>query len=255
MTTQNTYNTLVNTGLGSPAIPVAENINLWQHFETFDLLPSIEGAFDFTTSVNYTLYSSPPGTANVTFSPSGAGVELEAPTGTFEALLFPTDVQLALTKVGSTVWDTTAQCFVDASITIPADPDQSANGLYAAGFKETPSFAVLDANVIALIADIPDGRVNWFVFVNIGGVPVELTTNIPIEPGKTYRLTVLIGPPFDGGLPLARCFINGRRVAEIPFVDGSVTTLKPFVGLLEDASIPIDLTLDVHAIRVGRKFV
>lgn len=246
MTTQNTYNPLIETALGSPVIPAAECINAWQVYETFDLLPGINNLLAPETSRQFTVLGA---TASIGYYEAGAELSLSALDP--ETLLYPLAQQPGLNKANASEWDPDADLIFDAVVKRFDTPDL----LTVAGLTDTPTLDPPAINSGFTIFVNFDVSPNYLVGIITNGVIEVIETDVPIIPLKPTRFTILLttqeGQPT--GTRTARFFVDGQRVHEAIVSIPVPNTLRPAVGMRQ-GTVAQDATCVVYAIRAGRKF-
>lgn len=244
MTTMNAYNPLVQTGLGSPVMSAAAVLNVWSHIQSFEQLPVV-GAPTAADNLDWELVGQG---SSVDFSPEG-GIEIETPPSQGDTFALSPQGVAGQTALAAIVWDAEADLVFDTTIFIDDEAFDTLSVI--AGFKLTVSPDITtDDEQMVLYLDATLGTIQ--AVVSSGGVLASVDTGIEVEADSHYRLSILTGPPeVAGGVPLARFFVNGRRVAELPA--SAVPTQPRIVGQKIDAAAE-ERNLTIRAIRIARKF-
>lgn len=250
MAQQNAFNSLVQTGLGSPLLSSAQVVNVWQHIQAFEQLPVL-GAPTAADNLDWELIGQG---AAAAFDVRG-GIEVETGAGQGDLAAVVPQTTATQTALQAIEWITSSDLIFDAAVRF--DGDNLDDLLVAAGFKLTSVAAVAtDDDQLIFSFDAPGGETTILAVSSVAGVDVIVDTGILIEADRQYRLTILTGGPTDSitGQPLARFLIDGQRVADIPAPLPAITTMKPRLVLQKLDAAAVERQAVIHGLRVGKKF-
>jgi len=254
MTQRNAYNTLLQTGLGSPLLMTPETVNVWQHIEGFERLPVLNGAAGGPEANRvYGLFADGvPSVATAVYVPEG-GVRVAIADAGAVAIVFPLQAATR-SSVGAQTWALDEGVFVDAALTLPSASFPVT--LAGCGAVEAP--VVGGGNQAFSVLYGPDafGNANWNIETvdTNSGFFYQLDLGVPVVPDVPTRLTILFeasdGPTGTG----ARILINGRQVGGLFDAPPAPYISFPSVAVAGLVPGPPAYEAIFHGLRVGRKF-
>jgi hypothetical protein len=245
MTQTNAYNTLTQTGLGSPLLGSSATVNVWQHVESFDRLAVAQGApASPAFNVNYA-FTQDGGGSSINFAEDNRGGE-QLFVGSVNSFAYlrphPLIPNLLFAMDWSPEFETIYDAAVDTSVTNPT------NTLAVQGGWFTSPVRTGGLNSLRLEVQPTLHGPNWQVIRRTADVDEIFDTGVPFAAGVSYRLTIL-----SDADRTARCFIDGAKVATLAFPPGPLA-LQPMTGGARLAGGSGGVRIFVRGVRVARKF-